>query len=286
MNARTGAGSHGGRDENAYCCTVALRGVSLTVVPWPGRCRHRPERLRQVDAASRRGRDPPPAGGATVLLLGAGCAGARRGRAHEAAASPRRARPAVGKLVPDLSVLENVALPLLLDGHEREPAFLPRRRNGSGVPVSKRATPRSRPSCRAARRSGSRSPARSSPGPAVLFADEPTGSMDTLGGEQLAQTAARRGARAQSRRRARDPRQRDRRERRPRGAPARRSRRDDGGAADEGRSTAIGARPAAPGRGRAPALRVDRSLDLGCRRAGCWRGRIHGCAWGLAMGGV
>ena len=26
---------------------------------------------------------------------------------------------------------------------------------------------------------------RSSPGPAVIFADEPTGSMDTLGGEQL-----------------------------------------------------------------------------------------------------
>ena len=44
---------------------------------------------------------------------------------------------------------------------------------------------RRRPSCPAARRSASPSARALVNGPAVIFADEPTGSMDTIGGEHL-----------------------------------------------------------------------------------------------------
>ena len=86
-----------------------------------------------------------------------------------------------GQLVPELTAEENVALPLLLGGTRR------RRRSGSreagssaltsghGAPPHRRDVRRPVP----ARRAGAW-PGRP---PDVLFADEPTGSLDSLSGE-------------------------------------------------------------------------------------------------------
>ena len=108
---------------------------------------------------------------------------------------PRRARPQppaprtfgfvfqFGQLVPELAAEENVALPLLLGGMRR-----PRRWRGRawfdalGLAGLERRRPAS---CPAARHSGSRSPAGLVAGPEVLFADEPTGSLDSLAGEEV-----------------------------------------------------------------------------------------------------
>ena len=89
-----------------------------------------------------------------------------------------------GQLVPELSAEENVALPLLLAGVRREPA-LRRAREWFG---------RLGLDGLGARRSGELSGgqaqrvalARALVGePSVVFADEPTGSLDTLTGEQV-----------------------------------------------------------------------------------------------------
>lgn len=89
-----------------------------------------------------------------------------------------------GQLVPELSAEENVALPLLLSGMRRaealqqargwfdrlELAGLERRRSGelSGGQAQRVALARGLVAC-----------------PEVLFADEPTGSLDSLTGEQV-----------------------------------------------------------------------------------------------------
>ena len=89
-----------------------------------------------------------------------------------------------GQLVPELTALENVALPLLLDGTTRSEAerraadWLPRlgldglggRRPGdmSGGQAQRVAVARALVA-----------------GPSVIFADEPTGSLDSLAGEQV-----------------------------------------------------------------------------------------------------
>ena len=89
-----------------------------------------------------------------------------------------------GQLVPELTAVENVALPLLLDGvrradaEGRAAAWFPRldldglehRRPGdmSGGQAQRIAVARALVA-----------------GPAVIFADEPTGSLDSLAGEQV-----------------------------------------------------------------------------------------------------
>jgi putative ABC transport system ATP-binding protein len=89
-----------------------------------------------------------------------------------------------GQLVPELTAEENVALPLLLGGARRDRALrqarpwfarlglagLERRRSGelSGGEAQRVALARGMVT-----------------GPAILFADEPTGSLDSLAGEQV-----------------------------------------------------------------------------------------------------
>ena len=89
-----------------------------------------------------------------------------------------------GQLVPELTAVENVALPLLLDGVDRREADarsaawfsrlgldgLERRRPGdmSGGQAQRVAIARALVA-----------------GPSVIFADEPTGSLDSLAGEQV-----------------------------------------------------------------------------------------------------
>ena len=89
-------------------------------------------------------------------------------------------------LIPQLTVAENVETPLLYAGvplHEWRPRAL-----GALERVGARGArpPPSRPSSRAARRSGRRSRAPSSRRPALLLADEPTGNLDTRTGEEIA----------------------------------------------------------------------------------------------------
>ena len=90
-----------------------------------------------------------------------------------------------GQLVPELTATENVALPLLLAASPR-PRRCARRRRLAGPTRTRRARATAAPaSCPAGRRSGSRSPAALVARPEVLFADEPTGSLDSLTGEHV-----------------------------------------------------------------------------------------------------
>ena len=85
-------------------------------------------------------------------------------------------------LLPSLTAAQNTILPLRLAGEH------PRRRAArealGRVGLADRAgtVPRS---CPAASSSGWRSPARSSPSPSVIFADEPTGALDTRSAREV-----------------------------------------------------------------------------------------------------
>jgi putative ABC transport system ATP-binding protein len=169
--------------EHAYRRTVALRGVSLTVQPG------------EIVAVT----GPSGCGKSTLLHVAAGILRPQAGdvrllgrdlRALDEAERTKLRRRGVGlvlqfgQLVPDLSVLENVALPLLLDGHERQPAFIAAAEwlQRAGLEGDPDALPSELSGGQAQRVAVARALVT---GPAVLFADEPTGSMDTLGGERL-----------------------------------------------------------------------------------------------------
>ena len=89
-----------------------------------------------------------------------------------------------GQLVPELSAVENVSLPLLLDGtdrHEAETraaAWFPR----LGLDGLQRRRPGDMSGGQAQRVAVARALVA---GPSVIFADEPTGSLDSLAGEQV-----------------------------------------------------------------------------------------------------
>ncbi len=182
--------------DHAYRRTVALRGVSLTVRPG------------EVVAVT----GPSGCGKSTLLHVAAGIlrpqAGEVRLLGHDLMALEepertklRRRRVGIvlqfGQLVPDLSVLENVALPLLLDGRERSAASAAAAEwlDHAGLDADHDTLSGELSGGQAQRVAVARALVT---GPAVIFADEPTGSMDTIGGEQLLElllgTARDRGA--------------------------------------------------------------------------------------------
>ena len=169
--------------SHAYGPTQALRNVSLTVAPG------------EVLAVT----GPSGSGKSTLLLLAAGVLRAQTGRVtvggselselNEAARARLRRRSIglvlqFGQLVPDLPLLDNVALPLLLEGHEPRGAraaaagWLDR----VGLDVDPALLPAALSGGQAQRAAVARALV---PGPAVVLADEPTASLDPAAGREL-----------------------------------------------------------------------------------------------------
>ena len=89
-----------------------------------------------------------------------------------------------GQLVPELTVEQNVALPLLLEGHDRSAARTAARAWLDRLDVGKlaEALPGELSGGETQRAALARALVT---GPLVVFADEPTGALDTVGGEAL-----------------------------------------------------------------------------------------------------
>jgi putative ABC transport system ATP-binding protein len=169
--------------SHAYGPTQALRDVSLVVAPG------------EVLAVT----GPSGSGKSTLLLLAAGVLRAQTGRVtvggselselNEAARARLRRRSIglvlqFGQLVPDLPLLDNVALPLLLEGHEPRDAraaaagWLDR----VGLDVDPALLPAALSGGQAQRAAIARALIS---GPAVVLADEPTASLDPVAGREL-----------------------------------------------------------------------------------------------------
>lgn len=169
--------------EHAYGRTVALRGVDLDVA------------AEEVLAIT----GPSGCGKSTLLHIASGLAVPRAGsvallghrldRLDEPARAALRRREIgivlqFGQLVPELTALDNVALPLLLDrkdpkGARATAAEWLQRCQAADVAGELAATLSGGQSQRVAvaRALVTR--------PRIVFADEPTGSLDSLGGRQL-----------------------------------------------------------------------------------------------------
>ncbi|GAB3346162.1 ABC transporter ATP-binding protein [Modestobacter lapidis] len=169
--------------SHAYGRTQALSDVSLTVEPG------------EVVAVT----GPSGCGKSTLLMLTAGVLRTQSGRIVVAgtdlagaddAARARFRRRAIGlvlqfgQLVPDLSVRDNVALPLLLEGHRSADAraaadgWLDR----VGLDVEPDTLPADLSGGQAQLAAGARALVA---GPQLLLADEPTASLDTNSGRAL-----------------------------------------------------------------------------------------------------
>jgi putative ABC transport system ATP-binding protein len=169
--------------EHTYGRTPALKGVSLMVD------------AGEVVAVT----GPSGCGKSTLLHAGAGIVRPQRGSVrllgqdlselHEAERTRlRRGHVGIvlqfGQLVPDVPVIDNVALPLLFEGRGRARAhaaaadWLER----VGMGLSRDKLPAELSGGEGQRVAVARALVTE---PRIVFADEPTGSMDTIGGEQL-----------------------------------------------------------------------------------------------------
>lgn len=168
---------------HSYARTPALRGVSLTVDPG------------EVVALT----GPSGSGKSTLLHIAAGLLRPQAGRAtllghdladlDEAGAARLRRREVgivlqYGQLVPDLPLLDNVALPLLLDGSELEDGRTAARDalRRVGLADLELATPAEVSGGQAQRAAVARALVTS---PRLLVADEPVASLDPAGGREV-----------------------------------------------------------------------------------------------------
>jgi putative ABC transport system ATP-binding protein len=171
--------------EHFYGVTPSLRGVSLTA--------------RRGEAIAVTG--PSGCGKSTLLHLCAGLLRPRSGRVElfgqdltgrdEAALARMRRRTLgivlqYGQLVPDMSLLDNVSLPLVLEGrkrgHAEETARLWLAR--VGLDDLETATPAQISGGQAQRAAIARALVTT---PRLVFADEPVASLDAAGGEEMLQ---------------------------------------------------------------------------------------------------
>jgi putative ABC transport system ATP-binding protein len=171
--------------EHFYGVTPSLRGVSLTA--------------RRGEAIAVTG--PSGCGKSTLLHVCAGLVRPRSGRVEiyghdltrrdETALARMRRRTLgivlhYGQLVPDMSLLDNVALPLVLDGRKRvnaeETARLWLAR--VGLDEVQTATPAQISGGQAQRAAIARALVTT---PRLVFADEPVASLDARGGEEMLQ---------------------------------------------------------------------------------------------------
>ena len=169
--------------HKSFARTEAVRGISLEVAPG------------ETVAIT----GPSGSGKSTLLLCLAGILRPESGEIHfdgqllgglsEAERTRLRRREMgvvlqFGQLVPELSAAQNVALPLLLDKHDRASAhraalsWLER----LGAEELADASPSDLSGGQAQRVAVARALVT---GPKVVFADEPTGALDTLAGEQV-----------------------------------------------------------------------------------------------------
>jgi len=171
------------RVEYAYRRDVALRGVSLKV---------RPGEVVAITGPSGCGKSTLLHCAAGILRPQAGTvqlAGQNLADLSEAVRTRlRRTQAGVvlqfGQLVPDLTLIDNVALPLLLEGHDRAGARRAAKEwlDRVGVGEDATAVPGELSGGQNQRAAVARALVT---GPAIVFADEPTGSLDSLAGEQM-----------------------------------------------------------------------------------------------------
>lgn len=169
--------------EYAYRRNPALRGVSLQLEPGE---------VVAVTGASGCGKS-------TLLHCAAGIlapdAGAVRVDGQDLAELPDERRAALrrtkigivlqfGQLVPDLPLIDNVALPLLLSGHERGEAHVSAMNwlEQVGIAEDADAVPAELSGGQSQRAAVARALIT---GPSVVLADEPTGSLDSRAGQEL-----------------------------------------------------------------------------------------------------
>ena len=169
--------------HKSYGRTAALRGASLSVAEG------------EIVAIT----GPSGSGKSTLLLCAAGVLRPESGRVAyagqnldelgEAERSRLRRRDfglvlQFGQLVPEMTAVQNVALPLLLDRHDKASSFTAARGWLDRLDALDLAD--ARPGEMSGGESQRIAIARALvSGPRVIFADEPTGALDTVNGEQV-----------------------------------------------------------------------------------------------------